>query len=59
MNILDKVKYIRIAVQKRGRYRIIAKESGVGYEWLTKFASGSIKNPTVINIAKLELYFKK
>jgi len=58
MDILDKVKQIRLTVMNRGKYRVIAEESGVGYQWLTKFASGVIQNPTVINIAKLETYFK-
>jgi len=57
MKIKDKVQAIRELTKKHGQYEKLAKRSGVGYQWLTKFATGSIDNPTLSNIDKLEQYF--
>lgn len=59
MSILDTTEEIRIKANKYGQYRYVSKESGVGREWLCKFAVGAIPNPTVGNVAKLEAFFKK
>ena len=57
MEILDKVIDIRNLARNHGRYRVLSQKSGVSYEWLTKFANGKITNPTVGNVAKLEVFF--
>lgn len=58
MQILKLVSDIRVQVKNKGDYRTVAQESGVGYEWLAKFAVGAIKNPTIDNVSKLERYFE-
>jgi len=57
MDIEKLVLDIRGKVKKHGKYREIALSSGVGYEWLAKFAAGAVDNPTVNNVAKLQIYF--
>lgn len=57
MRIRDRVEIIRTKVREHGNYRVLAKNALVGYEWLTKFSVGVIKNPTVDNVARLEEYF--
>lgn len=57
MRILDHVKSIQRKAKEVGNYRFVAKQSGVGYEWLSKFSRGLYPNPTVENVAKLEAYF--
>jgi hypothetical protein len=57
MSILSVTEKVRARAKSFGRYDYVAKESGVGYQWLTKFSVGSIKNPTVANVAKLERFF--
>jgi len=57
MNISEKVEVIREAAKLNGNYRVLAKKSGVAYEWLSKFSTGAIQNPTVGNVAKLESFF--
>ena len=59
MNIIDKVERIKTLVRKHGNYRVLADKAGVGYEWLSKFAAGSIENPGVKNVAKLEQFFSQ
>lgn len=58
MNILDRVESVRKQARCAGSYRVIAEKSGVGYEWLAKFARGAIVNPSVDKIHKLEQYFE-
>jgi hypothetical protein len=59
MNILERTEHVRKKAKQFGRYRFVADESGVGYEWLTKFARGTIKNPRVDNIDALDKFFNK
>lgn len=59
MSILETTESVREEAKKYGNYRHVATVSGVGYQWLSKFAVGSIPNPTVNNVAKLEAFFKK
>jgi hypothetical protein len=56
MKLLNYVNSIRDEIKTIGNYMAISKQSGVNYHWLTKFAQGSIKNPTLINIHKLEKF---
>jgi transcriptional regulator with XRE-family HTH domain len=58
MNILQRTEEIRKKAQEYGQYRDVAEKSGVGYEWLTKFASGKIKNPGVDKVSSLEDFFR-
>jgi len=39
---------------QKGQITRIAKESGISYSWLIKFASGHISNPTVRSLRRLE-----
>jgi hypothetical protein len=57
MKILNYVDSYRDKVKAIGNYIYVAQHSGVSYHWLTKFTQGSIKNPTIDNIAKLENFF--
>lgn len=57
MKILEQVNKIRIQAQKYGDYKHVSEKTGVTFHWLQKFACGSIKNPTVKNIAKLEDFY--
>lgn len=57
MKILNYVDSYRDKVKAIGDYIYVAQQSGVSYHWLTKFTQGSIKNPTIENIAKLENFF--
>jgi hypothetical protein len=59
MGILERVNIIRSQVKQLGNYQLVAENSGVSYHWLNKFAVGKIVNPTIDNVAKLELFFKK
>lgn len=59
MTILESTEEIRAKAKEFGRYRYVAEKSGVSYEWLSKFAAGSIVNPTVENVHKLELFFNQ
>jgi hypothetical protein len=59
MTILERTEQLRQKAKQFGRYRFVSDQSGVGYEWLTKFASGKIENPRVDNIAALEKFFKE
>lgn len=38
---------------RRGEWQDIAKESGVSYSWLSKFANGHIPNPGYATLCKL------
>lgn len=58
MIILQHVKTLQQKVREHGNYRAISKNSGVGYHWLCKFAAGSIANPGVENISRLEVFFE-
>lgn len=40
-------------VRRRGHFRRIAKETGISYSWLSKFASGHIPNPGIAMLNKL------
>ena len=57
MSISERVKQIRELVKEQSSLRILAETSGVSYAWVIKFSNGSIANPTIENIAKLEAYF--
>lgn len=57
MKILSHTAEIRDMTKKYGQYRYVADKSGVSYEWLCKFSVGKIKNPTIENVHKLELFF--
>ena len=57
MKINDKVDSLRNQSKKHKHYELLAKKSGVGYSWLSKFVNESIENPTVANLIKLEDYF--
>lgn len=59
MFISDRVNIIRQMARDTGNYSVVAKNCGVSYHWLNKFATGSIKNPTVDNVDKLERYLAK
>jgi hypothetical protein len=59
MNIREHVEIIRDRVRRHGNYRGLSEKSLVGYEWLSKFAAGTIDNPTVNNVSKLETFFEK
>ena len=39
--------------------KVIANNSGVGYDWLTKFAQGRIPDPGVTRLQKLHDYLKQ
>jgi predicted transcriptional regulator len=58
MNILQRTEEIRKKAQAYGQYRDVAEKSGVGYEWLAKFAAGKIKNPGVDKVSSLEDFFR-
>ena len=58
MNIQEKTKLIRYIAIKIGNYKHISEQANVNYHWLQKFAIGTIQNPTVANVAKLEEFFK-
>jgi len=57
MKILEHVNLIRVKARKTGNYRYVSEKSGVTFHWLQKFAIGSIENPTIENVAKLESFF--
>jgi transcriptional regulator with XRE-family HTH domain len=57
MRISEKVDLMRKRARDIGDYKFVSKKCGVSFHWLQKFACGSIKNPTIENIAKLEVYF--
>jgi hypothetical protein len=58
MNILERVETIRNELKAFGSPVVIAEQSGVTYAWLSKFLRGSITNPTVDNIGKLEAFLQ-
>jgi transcriptional regulator with XRE-family HTH domain len=39
--------------KQRGDWQLIAKQSGVSYSWLGKFANDRIPNPGVVTLQKL------
>lgn len=39
--------------RRRGHFKRIAKETGISYSWLSKFASGHIANPGIQKLNKL------
>jgi len=59
MSILEITENTRKAARDYGQYRLVAQQSGVGFQWLTKFSTGAIANPTVENVARLEAFFKR
>ena len=59
MSIIQTTNQLRDAVKSHGNYRELSKQAGVNYHWVCKFSSGEITNPTVTNIHKLEVFFKK
>lgn len=58
MNILHHVNLLQIKAKTTGNYRATSEEAGLSYQWLAKFAQGKLPNPTVSNIAKLEVFFE-
>ena len=44
---------------RRGSWRDIAKQSGVSYSWLSKFANGRIPNPGYATLCKLHVALDK
>jgi len=59
MSINQSVKNLRDRLVDHSGLNGVAEKSGVTYSWLIKFSRGTIKNPTVANVAKLEAYFDK
>jgi hypothetical protein len=59
MGILEKTDFLRGRVLEHGQYNRVAEKCGLNFHWLQKFAIGSIQNPTVGNVAKLEAFFEK
>lgn len=53
-DIKEKTEEIRARVKAKGGYQLLAG-NGLTYHWIQKFACGAIKNPTVDNVAKLEV----
>lgn len=43
-------------LREHKRYRQIAEDTGLGYEWLTKLAQGRIPDPGVKRIEALHAY---
>jgi hypothetical protein len=43
-------------LREHKRYRQIAEDTGLGYEWLTKLAQGRIPDPGVKRIETLHAY---
>lgn len=56
-NILQKVK--QDLADHKGSWSEICKDTGICYSWLSKLASGVIKNPGVLQIICLAEYFNK
>lgn len=51
--------YVMAQLQmSKGSWRKISRETGLGYEWLSKVAQGAIKNPGVKQIEMLDHYFR-
>ena len=60
MNMIkDRANEIKIKAKSHRRYREVSEKTGVGYEWLVKFANDRIDNPGIENIAKLESFFSQ
>jgi|688.fasta_scaffold589131_2 hypothetical protein len=57
MKIIDRVEQLKKMAFEYGNYRLVAEKSGLSFHWLQKFAIGSIENPNVKNVAKLEAFF--
>lgn len=57
MKIIEQVNLIRDQARTYGKYKYVSEKCGVTFHWLQKFACGSIKNPTIENIAKLEDFY--
>jgi len=45
-------------VARRGDWKYIADQSGIGYSWLSKFGMGQITNPTVTQLQALHEYLE-
>ena len=48
-----------LLVKRRGKFREIAKRTGISYSWLSKFASGHIDNPGFDFLRKLSALFSE
>ena len=59
MKILIITDQLRAKVKNHGNYGKIADDSGVDVSWLSKFAVGATRNPTINRLAKVEAYFDK
>lgn len=55
---MDTVTLLRAQLRsRRGGWPGICKTTGLGYDWLTKFAQGRIAEPGLSKIEKLQRYF--
>lgn len=50
---------LKMLEEQKGRWPKVAKEAGVGYEWLMKFSRGEIPKPGFEPVTKLYTYLKK
>ena len=57
MNLLDKTKVL-LSVSKEPR-REIAKNAGVGFEWLRAFEEGRTHHPSVVRVQALHDYLER
>lgn len=48
---------LRMLRDNRGKWPVIAEESGVGYWWILKFTANKIPNPGFDKIERLNRYF--
>lgn len=49
---------MKLLEERKGSWPRVAKESGVGYEWLIKFSRGEIPKPGFEPVTKLYTYLK-
>lgn len=57
MNLLDKTKVL-LSVSRQPR-REIAREAGVGFEWLRAFEDGRTQHPSVVRVQALHDYLER
>ena len=44
---------------RRGDWEVIAKDAGISYSWLSKFARNLIPNPGYVTLRRLAEYLEK
>jgi|GEM_PF-2409547 len=54
--MLDRVR--RMLNERKGQWRLIAKQCDVSYSWLTKLAQGVNQNPTINKLERLDSYLR-